>query len=169
MAIYHNGLALVVEGPVLAYRESPFVGLATGLAVEGELRYPSGGAALVAFQQACVGYDEASVVEEVVFGEALDELARVVFELVAASLELVEGLLESMRDLDGVAFEAAEELVLVVAGDAEGCAGLGHVDSQLKDLVGGGPAVDQVSQEDCLAAGGVGGDPVLVLVTQLVE
>jgi hypothetical protein len=74
VAVDDDGAAAVLAGPVVADGEAVLVGLAGGLAVQGELADGAGAAALQALGEAGVGDDQLAVVEHVVADEAVDEL-----------------------------------------------------------------------------------------------
>jgi hypothetical protein len=163
VAVHDDRPAAVLAGPVVADGEAVLVGLAGGLAVEGELADGTGAAALQALLEAGVGDHELAVVEHVVADEGVDEGLGAGAQL-GEGLELGEGLGEAVGGLDLVAPEVAQELGLVVAGDAEGEAAGDHVHDEVQDLGDLGAAVDEVAEEDDAAAGGVGDGKVTVVV-----
>jgi hypothetical protein len=112
-----------------------------------------------------VGDDETPAIEQVVADQVVNKGCDLFTELLGLSVELREGFGKAVGDLDVLATEGAEELDVVVAGDAE-CFALG--DEFHHEAEDGGSleaTVDEVADEDelagrtgevALALGGVG-------------
>src|SRR5204862_180394 len=71
-----------------------------------------------------------------------------------AGLQLLERALEAVTDADLPARQGTDELVLVVAGEAERVAGRHHAHHQAEHAGGVGAAVDEVAEEDRAASVG---------------
>lgn len=168
VAVDHGGAAPVLLGPRVAHGQAEGVGLARGVAVQGVGADPARGAAVVLLGQTRVADHQSAAVEDVVADQRLHELpdpgteSGVAFLL---ALQLLDGLGEAVGGADGAAVQPAAQLVLVVAGDAQGVAGGDHGHHPAQHARGVRAAVDEVADEDGGAALGV----VSVDVAQLGE
>ncbi len=153
----HQRLAPVLLGPRVAHRQAVLVGLPGGVAVEGVRSDPAGGAAVVLLRQAGVADHQLAVVQQVVADQVAHEGADLLAELLRLPGQLVQRLLEAVRDGDAPPAHRPAELVLVVSGHAEGVAGRDHAHHQAQHTRGVRASVDQVADEDGRPAAGVGG------------
>ncbi len=112
---------------------------------------------MVLLGQAGVADDQGAPVEDVVADQRLDELLGLLAEGRVLALQLLDGLGQAVGDLDLAAVQVAAELVLVVAGDAQGVAGGDHAHGQAQHAGAVGAPVDEVADEDDGAPLGVGG------------
>src|SRR5213076_689406 len=118
--------APVVLRPRVADGQPELVGLTGRVAVQRVRADPAGGAAVVLLGQTRVADHQPAAVEDVVADEPVDELAYLPRDLLALAVHLLDGLGEAVGVLDLAALEIPAVLVLVVAGYAEGVAGLDH-------------------------------------------
>ena len=151
VAVHHRRPAAVGRGPVVPHRQPELVGLAGGLAVEGELPHPARSPSLEGLLEAGVGDDELAAVEHVMADQAVDEGRGLVGEPRGLAPELLQGLGEAVGDLHVPSLQLAQQLDVVVAGDAESGSRLDHPHDQAQHLRGTGAAVDEVPEEDGLA------------------
>ena len=98
-----------------------------------------------------MGDDEIAAVEHVVADQAADEGRRLVGELVRFVLELLQGLGEAVGDLDIAPLQLAQQLDVVVAGNAQSGSRRHHPHDQAQHLGRAGTAVDEIPEEDRLA------------------
>ena len=151
VAVHHRRLSAVGRGPVAAHRQPELVGLAGGLAVEGELPHPPRGPSLEGLLEAGVGDHQLAAVEHVMADQAADEGRGLVGEFRGLALQLLQGLGEAVGDLYVPPLQLAQQLDVVVAGNAESGSRLDHPHDQPQHLRGAGAAVDEVPEEDGLA------------------
>jgi hypothetical protein len=104
-----------------------------------------------------VGDDQLAVVEHVVADQAPAEVLDLRAEHLVLAGELFERRLEAVADPDVAAAERLDELVLVVARDAQGVAGADHAHDQAQHPGAVRPAVDEITHEHRPATVGVGG------------
>ncbi len=83
--------------------------------------------------------------------QAIEKGVNALLKCRRLALELGEALGQAVTDPDGVALEEAQQLVVVVAADAQGGAGLDHAHDQPQHPGHVGAAVHQVADEDRLA------------------
>ena len=154
--------APVLAGPVEADRQAELVGLAGRLAEEGEVADLARAPALHLLLHPGVGDDEVAVVEDVVADQPVEEVGEFGAEraanFVGEGVDLRQRLGQPVGDLHVLAPQLAEQLHVVVAGDAEGRAVEDHVAGDPHRVEDPGAAVHQVAEEDGLAALGVGVD-----------
>ncbi len=153
-----HGLAAIVAGPVMADRQAEFIDLAGGLAIHGEAADARRAAADIMFLQAGVGYGQSAAVEDIVAHQAVEKGDDVALELAAFMRHLLQRFRQAVIDRDVAALQSLFQLVVMVAGDAEGDARRAHVDNEAQDLGRLGATVDQVADEDQLAPFGVRDD-----------
>ena len=96
--------------------------------------------------------DQVAVVEDEVADELVEELRGLLLELGRLAFELGERLGEPVGQLDVAAAEGADELDVVVAGNAECDAGLDHRQHEPQHGRNIGPSVDKVAEKDGSAA-----------------
>ena len=126
MAVHdHRGSAIVLR-PRVTDREPELVGLTGGLSVERERSNGAGGAALHLRAHAGMRDHELPVVEHEVAHQSFEELGRLQTERLGLGLELLERVGEAVRHLDVRSLQGADELPLVVPGNAERGARLDH-------------------------------------------
>jgi hypothetical protein len=101
-----------------------------------------------------VSDDEFAVVEDVVAHEAIEEGCHLGAEFLGFGRELLDGLGEAVGDLHISAAELLRQLDVVIAGDADGGAGLDHAHGEAEHRRDFGAAVDEVADEDRFATGG---------------
>ena len=109
---------------------------------------------MVLLLQAGVGDDETAVVEHQVRDQSVAELLHLGAELRRLAGELGQGGLQAVADLNLLALQGPDKLVLVVAGHAQGVSGRDHPDDQAQYPGRVGAAVDQVADEHRLARAG---------------
>jgi hypothetical protein len=98
-----------------------------------------------------VGDDQGPVVEDVVRDEAVDEVHHGLPEFRRLSFELRDGFREAVGYLDVFAAQLAQQLHLVIAGDAERAVGLDHLHDDPENARDVRTAIDQIAEEDDLA------------------
>ena len=103
-----------------------------------------------------VRHHEPAVVEHEVADQPVHERQRLSTEVLALLPQLRERLGQAVADPDVGALERADQLGLVVAGDAQRGADGGHAHDQPQDARRVRAAVDEVADEQCGAALGVG-------------
>src|SRR5205823_5985632 len=99
----------------------------------------------------------------------VDELAYLPRELLALAVHLLDGLGEAVGVLDLAALEIPAVLVLVVAGYAEGVAGLDHRHDAAQHARAVRAAVDEVADDDGRTALGVDTVDVAQLAQQRLQ
>jgi hypothetical protein len=109
------------------------------------------------FGETRVGYDAAALIEHGVADETVDEVRDLTAELLWFAVELGERLGQAVGDLHVAAVEGAPQLVLVVARHTGSAAVADHSHHQTQDPWAVGAAVDEVADEERLAAGGMDG------------
>jgi hypothetical protein len=107
---------------------------------------------VVGLLQTGVSNHQLAVVQHDMADEVVAEMLDLRTEGLVLTAELLEGLRESVGDLDVGAAECSYELVLVVAGDAERVTRCGHAHHETKHARGVRAAVDEVADEHGLAA-----------------
>jgi hypothetical protein len=137
VAVDDGRLAPVVGRPLQAHGKPELVGLPRCLAEQREVADAPGRATLIGLLHPGVRDDELSVVEHDVADELVEEVAGLIAKLVRLAFELLQRLLESMRDPDVPALELSNELDVVIARQADGGAGLGHRHDELPRGVSG--------------------------------
>jgi len=167
VAIDDEGLATVVGGPVETHGETVFIFLAGGVSVEAHFANGPGAASDHFFFDSGVGHDEAALVEDKVGDEAVDEVAEIAL-VDGIFFKLRDGEIEAVSEGDFFAVEMAEELDVVVAGDAVGGACGDRVHDKAEDVGRVGATIDEVADED-KGALGMTRDIVFHLVAQLIE
>ena len=90
MAVDDRSLAAVVLSPRVPHRQPELVGLAIGVAIQGEFSHPARRAPVVPLGKACVGDHQTGAVEHVVADETAYELGDSFGEFGAAALQLFE-------------------------------------------------------------------------------
>ena len=156
VAVDDHRLAAVVAGPRVADREAVLVGLAGGVAVQRERPDPARAAAVVGLLEPGVRDHQPAVVEDEVADQPVHERQRLGAELLALLAQLRERLGQAVADPDVGALERADQLGLVVAGDAQRGAGGDHAHHQPEHARRVRAAVDEVADEQRGAALGVG-------------
>lgn len=108
-----------------------------------------------------------AVVEDVARHQPLDKRLHLLDERRLLPLELRQRFGEPMGDLHVLAVQLAQELHLVVAGNAQRALGLDHLHHHAQHAGNVGPAIDEIAEEHCLAPAGV--TPRRAVVTEPVE
>jgi hypothetical protein len=105
------------------------------------------------YAKACAGCSssELAAVQHVVRDQVVDEVHDRLPELRRLSFELGQGFRKAVRDLDVLAAQLAQELHLVIAGDAERGAGLDQLHDDPEDARDVWTSIDKVAEEDELA------------------
>ena len=152
VAIDHAGTSAVLGRPVVADGQPELVGLARRFAEQREVPHLGRPAPLHLRLHAGVRDDEPAVVEDVVADEAVQKLLHVGAELRRLLFEFRQRPVEPVRDGDVAPFELPLQLDVVVAGHAEGGAGLRHRHHRLQGVDDAWPAVHEVADEDGLSA-----------------
>ena len=153
VAVRDDGFTPVVGGPVVADGQAELVGLAGGLAVQGELTHGAGGAASQVGAHAGVGDDQAALVEHEVAHQLVDEAHDFAAKFGGAFGYLVEGSGKAVGALHLAALQGAQQAGVVVAGHAQGGACFHHIHDPFQDSRDIGAAVGQVAEEHGFAAG----------------
>ncbi|CAO0834319.1 hypothetical protein SMICM17S_01117 [Streptomyces microflavus] len=172
MAVDDGGAAAVVLGPRVAHGQAELVGLAGGVPVQRVRADPARSAAVVLLGQSGVADHQVAAVQHVVADQPVDELPHLLPELGVLGVlarQLLDRLGEAVGLLDLAAREVAAELVLVVAGDAEGVARRDHGHDAAEHTRAVGAPVDEVADEDGRTPFGVGTVHVSELAQQGVQ
>ncbi len=143
-----GGAAAVLLGPGVAHRQTELVGLAGRVTVERERPHPARCPAVVFLRQPGVAHHQPAAVQDVVADQAVEERRDLGAEGVVLRLQLLDGLGETVGVLDVASLEVTAELVLVVAGHAQGVSGLDHAHHQTQHSGTVRPPVDEVADED---------------------
>ena len=152
VAIDHRGLAAILGGPVEADGEAESVDFAAGFAIKRELAHGARTAADQLLLETGMGDGEAAAGEPVMAAQLIEEASRLIAEFWRFAAELLDRLFQPVRHLDVAASEPAAELLVVVALDAiaDPVAQRRHDETQHARRIGA--AIDEVADEDQLAA-----------------
>ena len=158
MPVDHHGPAPIIGGPVIADRETEFVGLARRLSKKSKGAHGAGTPALHFFLHAGVGHDKFAVVQHVVADQPIEKIGDLALELGRFRLKLRNRVGEAMRHLYVLASELLQQLHIVIAGNAQRGTGLDHAGHKPKDRHDVRAAIDQIAEKYGLTPGG-GCDP----------
>ncbi len=147
MPVDDGGASAIVVGPGVAHGQTELVGLAGRVSVEGERADSARSAAVHGFGEAGVGDDECSAVEHRVAHESVEPSFDLGAELGWLRVELGDRFRQTVTDLHLAACEGALQLVLVVAGDAQGATAGDEVHDESEDGGRRWTAVDEVAEE----------------------
>ena len=159
MAVNHLCPAAIVGGPLVAHRQAELVGLAGGLAIQGELAHRPRGAPLHLLLHARVRDHQAPAVQLVVAGQGVDELRHPVAPLRGLGGKLLQRLFQPPVQLHVAAAQLAPQLVVVVSWQTERGSGSDRVHHQPQAGGACRSAVHQVAQKDQPPAVGMGHPP----------
>ena len=148
VAVDHLRPAAILGCPLVAHRQAELVGLAGGLAIQGELAHRPGGAPLHLFLHARVRDHQAPAVQLVVADQGVDELRHPIAPLRRFGGKLLQRLLQSVVQLHVPAAQLAPQLVVVVSGQADGGPGSDRVHHQAQAAGALRPAIHQVAEKD---------------------
>ena len=162
VAVHHGRLAPVVLCPRVPDGQAELVGLPRGLAVQREGPDRGGRAPVHLLAQAGVGDHQPPRVQHVVAHQAVEERGDLGGEGCRLRAELGERLRQAVAHPDVAAAQRAQQLGLVVAGNAERGAGRHHAHRRAQHPRRVRAAVDQVAEEHRGAPGRVVAGPVLV-------
>jgi hypothetical protein len=106
-----------------------------------------------------MGHDQLSIVEHVMADEAVQEfgqrLAKMIADVVEKGIDLGQRIRQPVRDLHLLASQFAQELDVVIAGDAEGRSRGNHVANNAHGVENPRTAIDQVADEQGPSSGRV--------------
>ena len=159
MAVDHAGGAAILGRPVVAHRQPELVGLAGGLPVQAELPHGTGAAPLHLLLQPGVGHNQIAAIQHVVADQGIQELRDIAAHagapILGERLDLGKGGLQPVVDLHVPSAQGSQQLGVVVAGQAEGGAGLDHGPHDPQGVEGAWAAIHQVAEEHRPAAVGM--------------
>ena len=102
-----------------------------------------------------MGDDEVAAIEQEMVRQAIDEIGGAAPEIRTLALELLDGRLQPVADLHIAARQPAAELVVMIAHDAMPPTFLHEVHGQPDHVRRARPAIDEIAQQDGLAALGM--------------
>ncbi len=154
MAIYNGGRASIARRPIGANRQTKLVDLPSGLAVERKLPYCAGAATDHFLFQASVRDRELPSIQPEVTAKFVQKFRQGLAKAPLLALQLINGLLQAVRDSYFPTREPSPQLAIMVALDSIGGPGSRHAHRYPQGIWRVRPAVDDVAYEDHFPAVG---------------